>query len=487
MYPLISVEGETLMNRRSLFSKTSMTLAVMLLTSTAGAASHRIVGGNNATAGDYPWMVALVSADTSSAADGQFCGGSLIAPNWVLTAAHCVEGETASGVDAVIGATRLDTQDGERISVSKIIPHPNYSSAQVPDVALLKLSRNSTRTPVDLVQPGSNSANAGTTATVIGWGATSEDGGGTSRLQEVSLPIVSHNSCQNSYGQIDERLEICAGLSQGGRDSCQGDSGGPLFVQGSNGNRYLQAGVVSWGEGCAQPDFPGVYARVSSLVGWMEQQMGTTTGSGGNGDGGGTDPVETGALTANFTVSCDALVCSFDASASTGGDSTIEEYVWDLGDGEYEYGRRIEYTYRSSGNYPVTLWVINEYGDDAQSSRSIPVTDQVSGGGGTEGLIKDVWNKSIREGKRTLVPNRNGMYINAGRLKVVMKHKPANDFDLKLQRYSDSSGRWETIDYSATTARKEKIVIPDAPAGHYRFKVISFEGAGEFSLRAQHR
>lgn len=486
------------MNRRSLFSGTSLALAAIIFSNPAAAASHRIVGGTNATAGDYPWMVALVSADTASAYDGQYCGGSLIAPNWVLTAAHCVESETASGTDVIVGATRLDQQDGERISVSRIIAHPNYSSAQVPDVALLKLSRNSTRTPVDLVQPGSNSATAGTTATVIGWGATSDGGNGTPRLQEVSLPIVSYNSCQNSYGQIDQDLEICAGLARGGRDSCQGDSGGPLFVQGSNGNRYLQAGVVSWGDGCAQPDAPGVYARVSSMIDWIEQQMGTSVGTGtgggtdggtdgGNGDNGDTEPVDTGALSANFTVSCDALTCSFDASSSTGGDSSIDEYVWDLGDGEYEFGRRFEYTYSRSGNYPVTLWVINEYGDDAQSSRDVSVTNEVTNGGGTEGSIKDVWEKSIREGQRVHVPSKNGMSINAGRLKVVLKHKPANDFDLKLQRYNDASNRWETIEFAATTARKEKIVIPNASAGYYRFKVIGFEGSGEFSLRAKHR
>lgn len=492
------------MNRRIFLAAPAIVMAAVLFSNNALANSTRIVGGSNASTGAYPWMAALISAGSGSAYDAQFCGGSLIAPGWVLTAAHCVEGERASGMAVVIGATRLDTDTGERIGVSQIIAHPDYNSTGVPDIALLKLSSNSTRTPVGLVQPGSNAANAGTTARVIGWGATSEDGPGTPRLQEVSIPIVSHSACQRTYGNIDESLEICAGLSQGGRDSCQGDSGGPLFVSGSDGNRYLQAGVVSWGEGCAQPNFPGVYARVSSIIGWIEQQTGSTGsgtgGSTGGGTGGGTDggsggtdgeteEPTNGVLAARFTVSCDSLTCSFDGSASTAGDSRIEDYVWDLGDGGYEYGRRFEYTYDRAGTYEITLWVIDEYGDYVESVQDIVVsnsstpTNPQNGSGEFE---KTRWDDSINSGSRKVFPDRRGMQVNAGRLKVILKHAIENDFDLRVQQYDANSGSWETLEVSATGGKKERIVIDNASAGTYRFMAVSRRGGGNLRMIVRH-
>merc|ERR1719379_2882096 len=107
--------------------------------------------------------------------------------------------------------------------------------------------------------------------TVIGFGSTSEGGPGSNRLQKVAVPTNSNQQCQSQYNGIDERIHLCAGFLEGGKDSCQGDSGGPIFR--TQGSKRVQVGVVSYGEGCARPNFSGVYARVSGVYSWIQSQV----------------------------------------------------------------------------------------------------------------------------------------------------------------------------------------------------------------------
>ena len=142
-----------------------------------------------------------------------------------------------------------------------------------------------------IVNDQSSVPSTGEMLTVIGLGATSEGGNGASILREVNVPTVSFADCndQNSYqGDINDATMICAGFSQGGKDSCQGDSGGPLVTQGG-----VQVGVVSWGDGCARPDLPGVYARVSVAFDWIVSQACPGTGPFCSGSGGGGGPSPT--------------------------------------------------------------------------------------------------------------------------------------------------------------------------------------------------
>lgn len=249
-------------------------------TAVAQSQNPQIIGGEEATPGAWPWMVALVSADSPDAFNGQFCGGSLIAPTWVLTAAHCTEGATADQIDVVLGRHALSSNAGERIRVAEIINHPNYNPDTVNnDIALLRLSTASSQTAVAILSSdNANLAAPGTDATVTGWGNTSTTGAEfPDALRQVTVPVVSNQTCnapQSYNGAITDNM-LCAGFAEGGKDSCQGDSGGPLVVPNGQGG-WAQAGVVSWGFGCADPNFYGVYARVSNFQGWIAEQMGET-------------------------------------------------------------------------------------------------------------------------------------------------------------------------------------------------------------------
>ncbi len=232
-----------------------------------------IVGGQDADPGEYPWQVRVMPG-------GSLCGGSLIDEEWVLTAAHCVPNLAPEDVSVILGDHLLFAGDSseQTISVSEIHMHPDYSEATSDsDIALLKLSSPATiiadQVETISLHQATSIAN-GEIGTVTGWGSTSEGGNVSNTLQEVNVPIVSNATCNESYGSITTNM-ICAGYAEGGKDSCQGDSGGPLMVSDGIGGLEL-VGVVSFGSGCARPNFYGVYTRVSSFLSWIDS---TTSGT----------------------------------------------------------------------------------------------------------------------------------------------------------------------------------------------------------------
>ncbi len=245
----------------------SMALAALTagaLTATA-APSGAIVGGGLASAGEYPWMAAVYTLNPAN----QFCGGTLVKPTVVITAAHCILGLMTPGVTGVLlGRNTLNGTGGEQIPAAGVVIHPLWNAlTNTNDIAAIKLVRPALEQPLPWAQPGQQSFwAAGVTATVTGWGATSEGGAGSNSLKEAQVPIVADSTCDANYGgAIEPTQHICAGFPQGGTDTCQGDSGGPLMVAGPTGG-FMLAGITSFGEGCARPNRPGVYSEVATLV-----------------------------------------------------------------------------------------------------------------------------------------------------------------------------------------------------------------------------
>jgi trypsin len=217
----------------------------------------RIVGGVQATPGEFPFIVSLQSGSFR-----HFCGGSLIRKNWVLTAAHCVEGGYLKNV--VIGLHKQGDANVEKFTVLQIIKHPEWNSQTMKgDLALVKLSGDSKYAPIALNPMELKYGNFVT----AGWGTTSEGGGVSSVLMKVEVPFVTQQACSAAYPNGIDNTMLCAGYPQGGKDSCQGDSGGPLILSTSRGKSL--AGVVSWGEGCARPNKYGVYAKVNYALNWI--------------------------------------------------------------------------------------------------------------------------------------------------------------------------------------------------------------------------
>jgi secreted trypsin-like serine protease len=251
----------------------SLALAALVLSlhtalaSTGFAGSVRVIGGQPVAAGRYPFLASLQKVDSIGAA-AHFCGGSLVDEVWILTAAHCMRGLTPGQFRVVVGATRLSAGDGQVRRPAEIRVDPEYDgdATHGADVALVRLAAPVEGiTPVEPVRPAERALwEAGDTATVVGWGVTSEAGTAASdELRAARLPIQPDAVMTAPAAYGDSFLPsdmVGAGPPEGGSDACFGDSGGPLLV--GRGSTVRQIGVVSFGLGCGRAGHPGVYSRL---------------------------------------------------------------------------------------------------------------------------------------------------------------------------------------------------------------------------------
>jgi hypothetical protein len=243
----------------------------------------RIINGTPAAEGSWPWMAALISAGSNPAdpAWGQFCGASLIAPRYVVTAAHCAEyfTDAPEGLEVVVGVTRLsDSATGTRVGVEGIILHPKYDPLLLlNDIALIKLAAPVPGTVLPMVGPGDEDLwKGGTLATIIGWGSVDpEFGVYPDVLQEAQIPIQSDSVCVENLGRFfNPTSMLCAGklassaTAEDAVDSCYGDSGSPLMVPSAGG--WKLAGITSWGFECGSARRYGAYTRVAALSAWAQ-------------------------------------------------------------------------------------------------------------------------------------------------------------------------------------------------------------------------
>ncbi|MFG2194575.1 S1 family peptidase [Streptomyces sp. NPDC048639] len=242
--------------------------------------SARIIGGGDVSNDAYPFMTALLEKGSGSALKRQFCGGSLISQDIVMTAAHCVEGMKAKDLQVAVGRTQLSNSQQGQIRNARpsegqgdpggIVVHPRYTKGDSAyDMAFVELAKPVRGiAPVKLPTPGTDALiRPGAKATVTGWGNTDTDMPHfPDRLREVKVPLLSHDECKVSYDSYNSKVNICAGVE--GKDSCQGDSGGPMFRTVPGREQQIQIGIVSYGDGCAGQGAPGVYTSVSSAKLW---------------------------------------------------------------------------------------------------------------------------------------------------------------------------------------------------------------------------
>lgn len=274
--------GERQMNdtagrRRVSAALTLLVVALAWALASPPPRSSAVVGGAPTTIEQIPWQ-ALVIVEP----DNRLCGGAIIDPGWLVTAAHCVVGFRGDQVEAHVGITSLsDRSPGNEVQVAEVIVHPSWDASNFRnDIALLRLANPAALSqrsrPISLpvgLDAGSWPP-AGTPAVISGWGAPEFGGQPSNQLRRAEVRVLGgpgDTVCGLYGGNFDVGVEICAGVLGGGVDSCQGDSGSPLVIDVAG--TPMLAGLTSVGFECARADYPGIYTRVTSFIPWLQSYL----------------------------------------------------------------------------------------------------------------------------------------------------------------------------------------------------------------------
>lgn len=468
-----------------------ITFSFLVVTTPASGAtqpnSHsRIINGTPVEEGKYPWMVALLRREERYNNAAQFCGGTVIAPMWILTAAHCVTSRSPEQIEIGYGSVKLDEMS--RLLVEEIITHTDFTTKGYRDIALLKLIQPvpASIEPIKLVKAGVEIV-AGTRVNSIGWGATgtsySSPGGFPDQLQEVGLEIGRTRICtvQNDTVRFLPQHEICIVAPLRDRLVCKGDSGGPSVARDQQTGDYYQVSIVSWSTANCDTHYATIQTKISGLIDWIERQ----TANQGRLN-------EAQSLPIRIFDYCAGKSCLFDASyARYTAAGKVNRYIWLTDDGASLSGAdavHFQHRFPRYGRHTVTLKLV--YKSGRVSTRKL--TFNLKKGSENQQTMAISRNSigSLDENDQTdwnFSYSGYGFYHTGGLINTrIYSFVDGRNFDLELWNYNTFRKKFVRVARSVSALPNERIRRVSIP-GFYSIVVRRIAGEGSYGYEVEYR